>query len=377
MIGFGIVIPILPFITPRLGGSNLDIALIIATYSVCGALVGPLWGRLSDRIGRKPVLMLCTFGAAIAYLLLAFASELWMLYVARGLAGLMAGNFPVASAMMADVTTPQERAKGMGKIGAAFGLGLVMGPVVGGLLAGSDGSFLVPCLLSATMSIIAVLAAWLFLPESRVGRPRERDVPRVRLWEALRASQSRLLLLQYILHTGSIAAITYLFPLWVYALLDWQAREVGIIFGVIGVIMALNQGVFMGTLVAALGELRLLRACISLFLAGLCVAMFASGPVSMVIALVLALTGATLCMPVLNAFTSRRGGSEERGRLLGAASAASGIGRVTGPLLAGGLLTVGGFRLAWALPLGMVALYWLWAFSRWAEREPPVVQEAA
>lgn len=375
MVGFGIVIPILPFITPRLGGSNFDIALIIATYSLCGVLVSPLWGRLSDRIGRKPVLMLCTSGAAVAYLLLAFASELWMIYAARALAGLMAGNFPVASAMMADVTTPQQRAGAMGKIGAAFGIGLVLGPVLGGLLAGPEGSFMLPCLLSAAMSATAVLAAWLFLPESRVGRRRPQGTVRVRLWDALRASQSRLLMLQYALHTGSVAAITYLFPLWVYALLDWRAREVGIVFGLLGLIMALNQGLLMGKLVTVFGELKLLRACITLFLSGVVVALFAQGPVSMIASLVLALSGATLCMPVLNAVTSRRGSSDERGRLLGAASAAAGVGRVTGPLLAGGLLTLGGFRLAWVLPLLMVALYWLWAFSHWAEREPPAVQE--
>ena len=99
-LGFGIVIPILPFITPRLGGSTFDIALIIVAYGVAASLVGPFWGRLSDRIGRKPVLMICTGGAGLAYLMLAGASELWMVYLARTVAGLMAGNFPVASAMI-------------------------------------------------------------------------------------------------------------------------------------------------------------------------------------------------------------------------------------------------------------------------------------
>ena len=372
LIGFGIVIPILPFITPQLGGSEFDIALIIASYAVFAAIVSSFWGRMSDRFGRKPVLMLCTFGAAGAYLLLAFASELWMIYAARSLAGIMAGNFPVASAMMADITPPKDRAKGMGVVGAAFGLGLVLGPVMGGLLSGPDGSFTLPCLLAAVMSMLAVLAAWLFLPESREFGEESHLAPRQGLWQVLRASQSRLLMLQYFLHTGSISAVTYLFPLWVYALLDWKAREVGIVFGVVGAIMALNQGVLMGRLVGIAGELVLLRVCISLFLAGQLLAMFASGAPAMVGALILALGGATLCMPVLNAMTSRRGEVDDRGRLLGAAATAAGVGRVTGPILAGALLTVGGFRVAWALPLLMVAAYWWWAFSHWAKREPPV-----
>ena len=166
LIGFGIIIPILPFITPRLGGSNFDIALIIAVYALCAGVVGPFWGRLSDRFGRKPILIICTMGAAVGYLLLGFAQSLWMIYLARSVAGLMAGNFPVASAMMADVTPPAERAKGLGMIGAAFGLGLVLGPVLGGLLAGPDGSFVLPCLVAGVMSALAVIAAWLFLPES-------------------------------------------------------------------------------------------------------------------------------------------------------------------------------------------------------------------
>jgi len=363
MIGFGIVIPILPFITPRLGGSEFDIALIIAAYAVFAAIVAPFWGRLSDRVGRKPVLMLCTVGAACAYLLLAFADDLWMIYAARALAGLMAGNFPVASAMMADLTTTTQRASGMGLIGAAFGLGLVLGPVLGGLLA-------------ACMSLAAVVAARLFLPESRQPRESHQQRNGPGLWTTLRATQSRLLLLQYFLHTGSISAVTYLFPLWVYALLDWKAREVGIVFGVVGAIMALNQGVFMGRFLRLVGEVSLLRICTSLFLAGLFLTLFATGATAMVASLILALGGATLCMPVLNAMTSRRGGVDDRGRLLGAASAAAGAGRVVGPIIAGALLSAGSFTLAWGLPFVMVAGYWLWAWSHWARREPPLQASA-
>jgi MFS family permease len=169
-------------------------------------------------------------------------------------------------------------------------------------------------------------------------------------------------MLQYVFHAGSIGAITYLFPLWVYALLDWQAREVGIVFGVVGAIMAFNQGVFMGRLLRWLGELRLLRLCISLFLGGLLLAVLAEGQFAMVTSLIISMTGSTLCMPLLNTMASHRAAPDERGRLLGAASAAAALGRVLGPLLAGGLLSLGGFRVAWLLPLLMVLCYWCWAF---------------
>ncbi|MEM1402003.1 MAG: MFS transporter [Pseudomonadota bacterium] len=371
MIGFGIVIPILPFITPTLGGDEFDIALIIASYAICAGIVGPFWGRLSDRFGRKPILICCTAGAAGGYLLLANADELWMIYAARVVAGLMAGNFPVASAMMADITPTHERAKGMGLIGAAFGLGLVMGPVLGGLLAGSEGSFMLPAMLAGGTSVLAAVAAGLFLPESRNPEVAQREPSGLSLWQVLRATQSRLLLLQYVFHTGSVAAMTYIFPLWVYALLDWQAKEVGIVFGVVGAVMALNQGLLMGRFVGFFGELPLLRVCVSLFFAGLCLTLVAHEPITMVGSNIIALTGATLCMPILNAMVSRKASVEERGRLMGAASTAASVGRVVGPLAAGALLTAGGFTAAWSLPLLFVFGYLLWAFSHWAKRPTP------
>lgn len=379
MVGFGIVIPILPFIAPKLGAGSFDIALIIASYSLFGGLLGPVWGKLSDRIGRKPVLMICTSGAALAYLMLASADELWMIYAARCFAGVMAGNFGVASAMMADITTPAERSRGMGLIGAAFGMGLVLGPVLGGLLSGPDGSFYLPCMLAAGMSVLAVIAAWFFLPESHHPDERTRkqgDLPKQSLWMLMRQTQSRLLMLQYVIHTGTVGAMSYIFPLWVFAYLGWSAREVGIVFGVQGAIMAMTQGLLMGPIVRVLGELRLLRVCVSALLMGIALALFATGPIAMVGAIIIAFTGATLCMPVLNSFTSQRAAPDQLGRLMGAASAAASWGRVIGPVFAGAMLTLGGFTLAWALPLLMVVIYWLWAFSRWPERPIPETSSA-
>ncbi len=231
LIGFGIVIPILPFLSPQLGADKFDIALIIATYAAAAGLVGPMWGRLSDRLGRKPVIVICLAGAALSYVMLGLANELWMIYVARGFAGVVAGNFGVASAMMADITPPQERARGMGILGSAFGIGLVIGPVLGGLLS-TDNSFTLPCIVAGGMSVLAIIAALLFLPESlspekrQQNREHQDSAPKQSVLAMLRENKVTLLVSQYTVHNTCVSAVGYMFPLWVADYLGWSAREV-------------------------------------------------------------------------------------------------------------------------------------------------------
>jgi MFS family permease len=375
LIGFGIVIPILPFLSPQLGADKMDIALIIVTYAVCSGLCGPFWGRLSDRIGRKPVIMICLAGGALAYVLLGLASQLWMVFVARGFAGLMAGNIGVASAMMADMTGPENRARGMGMIGAAFGLGLVLGPMLGGLLSGDSASFTLPCIVAGLMSVLAIGAAARFLPESlsaakrRANREHHHGAPTLSVYGMLRQTGNRLITVQYVLHTLCVSSVTYIFPLWVGDTLGWGPREVGIVFGVQGALMAVVQGGVLGSLVRVFGELRLLCIAITFFLLGLLMATFAATMQVMVGSLFVSMTGATLCMPLLNTIVSHRTPVAYRGRLMGVTSAAGSWGRVIGPLLAGTMLAYLGYRAAWLGAVFFVVLYLIWAYREyWLER---------
>ncbi len=155
LVGFGLIIPLLPFYGEHFHASPATVGLLMAVYSFAQFLAAPLWGRLSDRIGRRPVLACSLAGATLSYLWLAFAQDLWMLFAARALGGFMAGNIATAFAYVADVTTPANRAKGMGIVGAAFGLGFIFGPAIGGVLAGHDpanADYTSPALVAAALS---------------------------------------------------------------------------------------------------------------------------------------------------------------------------------------------------------------------------------
>src|SRR5437764_4731620 len=169
LVGFGLIIPLLPFYGERFVASPQQITILLAIFSLMSMLAAPLWGRLSDRIGRRPVLMASMAAAALAYLWLGFAGELWMLFAARAFAGICAGNIAAAQAYIADVTPPEKRARGMGMIGAAFGLGFIIGPALGGIVAGNDlatADLQTPGLIAAGLSAAAFLGVVLFLPES-------------------------------------------------------------------------------------------------------------------------------------------------------------------------------------------------------------------
>ena len=368
LIGFGIVIPILPFLSPHLGGGTDDVAFILVSYSVTAALVAPLWGRLSDRLGRRLILFVCLLGGAASHFLLAASNALWMVYLARAVAGAMAGSLPVATALIADASTPDQRSRAMGLIGRAFGIGLVLGPVIGGVLARSETDFALPCIVAGVLSAGAAVLALVLLPKpapkpaGQVGESGQSEVaPLPSLRAMLGASGVGLFVLQFALHTCAVSASIYLFPLWVSQRLGWTAHEVGLFFGLVGVVMIVTQGSFLGRMTDRFGTIWVLRAAAATFSFSLLLSAAASGAFVMGALGLLAFSAATLCLPVLNTIASHVVPAPWRGQFFGVTASSASFGRVGGPLIAAPLLAHGDFGLAWLGASAIVMLVVGWS----------------
>jgi MFS family permease len=264
----------------------------------------------------------------------------------------------------------------MGLTGAAFGLGIVLGPMLGGLLSGSSASFTLPCIVAGGMSLLGMLAAACFLreslpPEKRVeNRVKAANTQSLSTYGLLHTTGNRLLVSQFVLHQAAVSSVTYLLPLWLGDHLGWSAREVGIVFGIQGALMVIFQGGLLGLLVRQFGEWRLLCMAISALLLGLLGAASASTMQAMVGSTFLAMTGATLCIPLLNTIVSLKTAQQFRGRMMGITSSAASWGRVAGPLLAGTNLALVGYRGAWLGSAGIVSIYLFWACVQYARQEP-------
>ncbi len=345
LVGFGLVIPLLPFYAVRFAASPQQVTLLVATYSLLQLVTAPFLGRLSDRIGRRPVLGFSMAVSAVAYLWLGHADALWMVFAARALAGACAGNIAAAQAYIADVTTPENRAKGMGLIGAAFGLGFIIGPALGGFLAGNDpatANLAAPAWVAAALSLTALCGVFFVLPESRPAGRRGRVRPKGRIGAVLGALRrpvlSRLILI-FFLVILAFAGMEATFALWAMRQFRWGPEEVGYVFAYVGVLSAVLQGGLIGRLTARFGEERLLRSGLVLIGGGLVVLAFARGIPVLAVAVSALAIGMGLTQPSLNSLISRRAGAEEQGEVLGVAQSVGSLSRVLGPAAAGLLFT--------------------------------------
>src|SRR6516165_840709 len=365
LVGFGLVIPLLPFYALRFGASPQQVTLLLAVYSLMQLFAAPLWGRLSDRVGRRPVLMISMAASAVAYLWLGNATALWMLYGARALAGACAGNIAAAQAYIADVTKPEDRAKGMGLIGAAFGLGFIIGPALGGFLAGNDPATAdveTPALVAAALSFVALCGVVLLLPESLPadirglgGRARSRlDA----IADVLRRPVLSRLIQIFFLVILAFAGMESTFALWAIEQFGWGPGQVGYVFAYVGVLSAILQGGLIGRLARRFGEERLLLCGLALIGTGLLAMLFAHSIPRLAFAVSALALGMGLTQPSLNSLISRRAGREEQGEVLGVSQSVGSLSRVLGPVAAGFFFAEFGRNAAffWGAVLSAAAL---------------------
>ena len=330
ILGFGLVIPLLARYARELGAHDALIGLLSTGFSAMQLIFAPMWGRLSDRIGRRPVFLASIAMTSVAYLASGLASSFWFLLAARLFAGIATANFAIAQAFVADVTRPEDRTRGMGVLGAAFGLGFVLGPAAGGLLATI--SLGAPFIAASALAAVNLVAAWLILPEPP--RPAVRPVRRSR-WQDIRLAVARpgvgRLLSIYFLSMFAFSAMESTFALLTADRWQLSHRGVGLVFGYIGILIALVQGGLVGPLARRVGERVMLVTGLALMALALAMLPFAPGLVGLLAACAPLAIGNGLAQPALSALLSRLSPAEEQGGSLGVGQSAAALGRVVGP----------------------------------------------
>ncbi len=347
LVGFGIVLPLLPYYAEEYGASALMVGLLSTSYSLMQFLFNPVWGRLSDRFGRRPLILISLAGSCIGFLIFGLARSLTFLFVGRMVAGVAGAIIPTTNAYIADVTTPENRAKGMGMVGAAFGLGFILGPAIGGLLApyGYDK----PVLLASGMAAANWLFAYFRLPESLTEEVRRRALSRSfnlkTLTDALTHPRVGLLLSIYFLVTFAFSNMEATFGLLNEHGYSLSARQTGYLFTFIGVLMTIMQGFLVGQLVRRLGE----RLCIALgtltMVLGLSLMPFAPNIPTYCGFLALLAFGTGINNPSLTGLLSRSTDAEEQGGIMGIAQSLASLGRILGPAWGG--YAFGAMGLKW------------------------------
>jgi DHA1 family tetracycline resistance protein-like MFS transporter len=403
LLGFGIIIPLFPFVAERLGAEPWLITFGGAgIYSLAQVVAAPLWGRASDAFGRRPVLFVSMLGSVAGYVWLGLAGSLVMLIASRALSGIMAGNISAAFAYVADVTTPENRAKGLGMIGAAFGLGFMLGPVIGGLLGGTDPetmNFALPAFVAASLSALAAIGTWFFLPESL--KPQDR-----RPWTAAEASRAaagaadggvlaalrRLLLSPFAAvahHAVLRGVITAVFliglcgtilqsivPVWGADVLGLTPRDVGLVFFSMGVVGVTVQGALVGPLVRRLGEKQVLYLSALAHAIGFVTLALASDRVTLLLGALAFSAGHASFNTTASSLVTLEAEPRGKGAALGAMQSASAAGRIVGPASSGAIYSGVGPSVPFvAAALLLLPVVWLLRRSHKGDR--PHVEEGA
>lgn len=348
MIGFGMIIPLIPFYAITLGASPSSIGILIASFSLMQVLFSPILGRISDHIGRRPVLLLSILTSLVSFILFTLADSFIILLLSRLVAGL-ATEAAVAQAYIADSTTKAERAKGMGKIGAALGIGFILGPAMSGFL--SPYGFWTPGVAAVILSLINFLFVLVFLPESipkeppskeQVSLQNEGQVYLRRLIYAISQPLTGAVYIIYFIVTFAFSTIPVIVPLLVEEFYNFSAVEMSYLFMYIGVLQVLLQAGGIGKIMQKISEESLIIIGPLLMLCGIFVMPLTRSLIVFLGTLSLLSTGVALTNTIIPSFLSKRTPPDEQGQVLGLTQSVSSLARVPGPVVSGVIYDLGG-----------------------------------
>jgi len=330
LVGFGIIIPLLPFYAETFGASPLVIGLLFAVFSLCQLVAAPALGDLSDRYGRRPVLIFSLAGTVVSVVMLAVAHSVVMLFAARIVDGLSGGNISTARAYVADVTEPKDRARAYGLIGAAFGLGFILGPALSGILAGV--SYTAPIWAAAGLTLVATAMAWLWLPETVHRAQAGTGNPFAYLPALLQRAPIRRILAIDFIYWFAFATFQTTFSLFVARRFGFGVSKTGYFFAAFGLLGAIIQGGFIRPIVKRLGDKPTFLMGLGFGAFGLVAAALAHSVVMFGLALVPVAIGIGFGHPTMSSLVSLVARGDEQGRVQGAASAVESLGRTFGPV---------------------------------------------
>ncbi len=343
LVGFGIVIPLLPFYGETFNASPFQVGLLFAVYSAMQFLFSPLLGALSDKYGRRPVLFLSLIGSGIGYLVIGYATVLWVVFAGRIIAGITGGNISTAQAYIADVTTTENRAKGMGLFGAMFGLGFIFGPAIAGIL--SRYGVHAPFLFASVLTFANALALYFFLPETRVKQEIDPSIKLSRFDQVLGVFTDQrfsLITILYFLVVTSFSIMTASFTLYTMFRFGYNAEQNGYLFAYVGILAIIFQGFLFNRLVVRFGESWLVAVGCILLVASLFAIPFvgpnSGGLVGLLIGIAFFSLGNSLSSPAITSLASKIANKNEQGKVSGTIQSAASLARVVGPIIAGILL---------------------------------------
>jgi DHA1 family multidrug resistance protein-like MFS transporter len=338
MLGYGMIQPIMPFLITKLGASGRDLGVLSSVYAAMQLVCAPLWGTLSDRIGRKPVLLVGVLGYAIAMFIFGVSTRFWMLFVARTFSGVLSSaTMPTAMAYLSDNLPEKQRGGAMGQLGAAVGLGVVLGPLLGGLL--STDSLSLPFFVGAGLAFLALVLVYLLLPESHPPQAAANAPQRETFWrrdtlKKILLSPAGMLMLLILIMSFGMTNFQGIVGLYVLDKFQFDTRQVGAIWMVVGAVMLVSQGLLTGLLTKRFGEVLVIRVGLLVGSVGFIALLMVSGFIPILLAAGFFILAIALIGPALNSYLSAFGG-EHQGALMGLNMAFASLGRVFGPLWAG------------------------------------------